>query len=63
MKCGFGEREKSFYHFFESKKVIKKLLAVNLTTKNVLISLKILKTLRAKTFFTFHSIIFLTYEF
>jgi len=46
-----------------SKKVIKKLLAVNLSAKNVLIPLKILKTLRAKTFFTFHSNIFLTCEF
>ena len=46
-----------------SKKVIKKLLAVNLSTKNALIPLKILKTLRAKTFLTLHSTIFLTWEF
>ena len=46
-----------------SKKVIKKLLAVNLSTKNVLIPLKILQTLRAKTFLTLHSTIFLTWEF
>jgi len=46
-----------------SKKVIKKLLAVNLSTKNILISLKILKTLRVKIFLTLHSNIFLTWEF
>jgi len=37
-----------------------KVKAVNLFTKNVLIPLKILKTLRAKTFLTLHSNIFLT---
>jgi len=43
-----------------SKKVIKKVKAVNLSTKNVFTPLKILKTLRAKTFLTLHSNIFLT---
>ena len=47
----------------ERKKRNKKRLAVNLSTKNDLISLKILKTLRAKTFLTLHSNIFLTWEF
>ena len=49
-----------FCDFFASKKLTKKDLAVNLSTKNVLISLKILKTLRAKIFLTLHSTIFLT---
>uniref|UniRef100_UPI00289D5486 hypothetical protein n=1 Tax=Empedobacter sp. TaxID=1927715 RepID=UPI00289D5486 len=43
-----------------SKKLTKKDLAVNLSTKNVLIPLKILQTLRAKNFLTLHSTIFLT---
>jgi len=49
-----------FCHFFSSKKLTKKDLAVNLSTKNVLISLNVLQTLRAKTFLTLHSNIFLT---
>ncbi len=44
----------------QSKKLTKKDLAVNLSTKNVLIPLKILQTLRAKTFLTLHLTIFLT---
>ncbi len=43
-----------------SKKVIKKLLAVNLSTKNVFTPLNFLQTLRAKNFLTLHSTIFLT---
>jgi len=41
----------------------KKVKAVNLSTKNVITSLKILKTLRAKIFLALHSNILLTWEF
>ena len=58
--CHFEVSRNLFLSFFKRKKRNKKRLAVNLSTKNVLIPLKILQTLRAKTFLTLHSNIFLT---
>ena len=53
----------SLMSLFTWLKSNQKVKAVNLSTKNVLIPLKILKTLRAKTFLTLHLTIFLTWEF
>ena len=53
----------SLMSLFTWLKSNQKVKAVNLSTKNVFISLKILQTLRAKTFLTLHSTIFLTWEF
>ena len=53
----------SLMSLFTWLKSNQKVKAVNLSTKNVFIPLKILQTLRAKIFLTLHSTIFLTCEF